>query len=33
VLHRAYQPLFPEGFEVVLLGQRRAVRFPAGALV
>jgi hypothetical protein len=33
VLHRAYQPLFPEGFEVLLLGQRRAVRFPAGALV
>jgi hypothetical protein len=33
VLDRAYQPLFPDGFEVVLLGQRRAVRFPAGALV
>jgi DNA ligase-associated metallophosphoesterase len=33
VLDRAYRPLFPDGFEVVLLGQRRAVRFPAGALV
>lgn len=33
VLDRAYRPLFPEGFEVVLLGQRRAVRFPAGALI
>ncbi|HKY94192.1 MAG TPA: ligase-associated DNA damage response endonuclease PdeM [Kiloniellales bacterium] len=33
VLDRAYRPLFPEGFEVVLLGERRAVRFPAGALV
>ena len=33
VLHHAYRPLFPEGFEVVLLGERRAVRFPAGALV
>jgi len=28
----AYAPLFPRGFEVVLLGERRAVRFPAGAL-
>lgn len=29
----AYAPLFPDGFEVLLLGRRRAVRFPAGALV
>lgn len=29
----AYRPLFPRGFEVVLLGQRRAVRFPRAALV
>lgn len=33
VRDRAYRPLFPEGFEVVLLGQRKAARFPAGALV
>lgn len=29
----AFTPLFPEGFEVVLLGQRRAVRFPGRVLV
>jgi len=29
----AYQSLFPQGFEVVLLGERRAARFPAAALV
>lgn len=29
----AYAPLFPRGYEVVLLGQRRAVRFPRTALV
>ncbi len=33
VLDAAYRPLFPRGFEVVILGQRRAVRFPAHALV
>jgi len=33
VLDAVYRPLFPEGFEVVLLGQRKAARFPAGALV
>lgn len=31
--HAAYRPLFPQGFEVVLLGQRRAARFPRAALV
>ncbi len=33
VRDQAYAPLFPRGFEVVLLGERRAARFPAGALV
>lgn len=33
VLDHAYRALFPDGFEVVLLGERRAVRFPAGSLV
>ena len=32
VRDEAFAPLFPRGFEVVLLGERRAVRFPAGAL-
>lgn len=32
VRHAAFAPLFPGGFEVVLLGDRRAVRFPANAL-
>ncbi len=33
VRDEAYAPLFPRGYEVVLLGQRRAVRFPRAALV
>lgn len=32
VRDEAFAPLFPRGFDVVLLGERRAVRFPAGAL-
>lgn len=32
VRDEVFSPLFPQGFEVVLLGERSAVRFPASAL-